>query len=192
MLLASTSSLAKTTTRSEGTSPWAPELLQWYSCGERLAAGYPLSESQVKAALHTVADASVDTTPEFLSLTTAIIAAESAFNNNAVSAGGAVGYMQLTLIGAKEAGKACPFLHSGGVSDLALALKIRHPAENVKHGTCLLKYYLSQVDNNLLHALVLYNGGYVQLTRLVNTGTLTEETSKYVLRVHSYLGRCSK
>lgn len=165
--------------------------MKWYQCGQELASTLPLTQKTVDAVLNTVAAHSVTKNPDFLLLTTAIIAAESQFSVGAVSPGGAVGLMQLTLIGAREADKQCPhFSRPLGVSDSALLLKIRGSADNVKYGTCLLRYYLKQVDNNVVHALVLYNGGYQQLTRLRNTGTLTEETLQYVLRVHSYLGRC--
>ena len=170
--------------------PWPPQLMAWYSCGQQLAASLPITQVAIDRTLLMLAAHSADKSPDFLLLATAVMAAESGFNNNAVSSSGAIGLMQLTLIGAREAAKQCSLSRPLGESDSSLTLKIRGPAENVKYGTCLLKHYLKQVNNNSLHALVLYNGGYGQLTRLRNTGTLTEETLNYVLRVHSYLGRC--
>lgn len=164
--------------------------MAWYSCGQQLAASLPITQVAIDRTLLMLAAHSMDKSPDFLLLATAVMAAESGFNNNAVSPSGAVGLMQVSLIGAREAAKQCGLSRPLGESDLSLALRIRGPAENVKYGTCLLKYYLDQVKGNSLHALVLYNGGYQQLTRLRNTGTLTEETLQYVLRVHSYLGRC--
>lgn len=170
--------------------PWPIQLMAWYSCGQEFAATSPMSDVQVDRTLRLVAAHSTDKSPEFLLLTTAVIAAESNFNQAAVSPSGAVGLMQVTLIGAKEAAKQCGLLRLDGVSDSSLFITLHHSPDNVKFGTCLLKYYLDQTHGNLLHALVLYNGGYQQLTRLAQTGTLTKETSEYVLRVHSFLGRC--
>ena len=129
---------------------------------------------------------SVDTSPQFLMFAATVMAAESGFNRFAVSPSGAIGLMQLTSIGAKEAAIQCrlPFAFGGDVTMLF------DSRTNVKLGTCLLRYYLDQVKGNKTLALVLYNGGYAQLTRLINTGTLSKETSEYVFRVHSYLGRC--
>ncbi len=170
--------------------PWSPALLAWSNCGERLAEGKPVSISQVKAAMFVLGTESVDTSPKFLTLATSVIAAESGFNRLAVSPSGAVGLMQLTPIGAREAAIQCRLPFARGVDDDVLLARLMDSRANVKYGTCLLRYYLDQVDGNQMLALVLYNGGYVQLTRLLQTGTLSKETSEYVLRVHSYLGRC--
>lgn len=133
---------------------------------------------------------SVDTSPEFLMFAASVIAAESGFNRFAISPSGAIGLMQVTIIGAKEAAIQCRLPYSSGVNDSVLLARLMDSRANVKYGTCLLRYYLDQVKGNQLLALVLYNGGYGQLTRFVQTGTLTKETVEYVLRVNSYLGRC--
>lgn len=164
--------------------------MAWYECGEKLAAPLPVTEAETKKVLHTLAEESVDKSPDFLLLSTAVIAAESGFNRLAQSPMGATGLMQLTMIGAKEAAKQCRLSGDWGSSDTALQLSLLSSRTNVKYGTCLLRFYLDQVKGNSILALVLYNGGYAQLTRFLETGTLTEETSKYVLRVHSFLGRC--
>jgi len=172
-------------------------LLKWHECANTMASTFPLSDNELAHVLHTVAVHSVNSNPDFLQLVSAVAAAESSFNRTAVNVGnggyetGAVGLMQLTLIGAKEAEHQCPVLRPTlGESNLTLMLRLLDVRDNVKYGSCLLNYYLEFTNGNVLHALVLYNGGYQQLTRLIRTGTLTTETQQYVLRVHSYLGRC--
>lgn len=170
--------------------PWSPELLSWHECGEKLAIGRAVSPEQVKAAMFLLGSESVDTSTTFLKLAASVVAAESGFNRDAVSGAGAYGLMQVTLIGAKEAAIQCRLPYARGVSDETLVARLMDNRANVKYGTCLLKYYLDYVDGNRTLALVLYNGGYAQLTRLIQTGTLSKETQEYVLRVNSYLGRC--
>jgi hypothetical protein len=173
------------------------QLLKWHDCANTMAATFPLSEQELAHVLHTVAVHSVNRHPEFIKLLFAVAATESSMNRTAVNGGNggletsAVGLLQLTLIGAKEAEHQCPVLRPTlGESNLTLMLRLLDVRDNVKYGSCLLNYYLKFANGNILHALVLYNGGYQQLTRLIRTGTLTTETQQYVLRVHSYLGRC--
>jgi len=173
------------------------QLLKWHECANAMASTFPLSDRELDLALRTIALHSVNGSPDFLQLVSAVAAAESSLNRTAVNVGnggyetGAVGLMQLTLIGAKEAEHQCPVLRPTlGESNLTLMLRLLDVRDNVKYGSCLLNYYLEFTNGNVLHALVLYNGGYQQLTRLIRTGTLTTETQQYVLRVHSYLGRC--
>ena len=178
----------------EPTTPVPYQLFRWHECASIMAATLPLSDNELAHVLHTVAVHSVNRNPDFLQLVSAVAAAESSMNRTAVNGGyetGAVGLMQLTLIGAKEAEHQCPVLRPTlGESNLTLMLRLLDVRDNVKYGSCLLNYYLEFTNGNVLHALVLYNGGYQQLTRLIRTGTLTTETQQYVLRVHSYLGRC--
>jgi len=166
---------------------WSPELLSWHECGSKLL---PFAKAeQVKAALTTLSLHSVDQSFDFLRFATAVMAAESGFNPDAVSPAGATGLFQLTPIGAREAATQCRLPLRGG-DDASIKSILIDRRNNVKYGTCLLKYYLDSVRGNKTLALVLYNGGYQQLTRLAATGTLTKETAEYVFRVHSYLGRC--
>lgn len=166
---------------------WSPELLAWHDCGKKLLPS--AEEDQVRGAMAALALHSVDTSLPFLTFATAVMAAESGFNKDAVSPSGATGLFQLTPIGAREAAIQCRLPLRGG-DDASIQSRLLDSGANVKYGTCLLKYYLDSVNGNKTLALVLYNGGYQQLTRLLNTSTLTKETSEYVLRVHSYLGRC--
>ena len=165
--------------------------MAWYKCGDTLAKEKGASPDQVKAALYALGTESIDSSPAFLMLAASVIAAESNFNRHAVSPAGAFGLMQLTLIGAKEAAIQCRLPYARRVSDSVLIARLMDSRANVKYGTCLLKYYLDQVKGNTTLALVLYNGGYAQLTRFLETGTLSKETAEYVLRVQSYNGRCA-
>jgi len=164
--------------------------MAWHDCGVTLASDKAVNPEQVKAAMYALGTSSVDTSPRFLTFAATVIAAESGFNHRAVSGSGAYGLMQVTLIGAKEAAIQCRLPFARGVEDSVLLARLMDSRANVKYGTCLLKYYLDQVNGDRTLALVLYNGGYVQLTRFLNTGTLSKETTEYVLRVSSYLGRC--
>lgn len=187
-LLAVTGLAISQTSRADSI-PLSPELLAWRTCGDTLTIDRPVDQNQVKAAMYALATYSVDQSFDFLRFATTVIAAESGFNRYALSPSGAVGLMQLTPIGAREAAAQCRLPLHGG-DDVAIRNSLFDSSQNVKYGTCLLKYYLDSVHGNKTLALVLYNGGYGQLTRLLNTGTLSKETSEYVLRVNSYLGRC--
>lgn len=162
--------------------------MAWHECGTKLL---PKADAgQVRGALSALSLYSVDQSPDFLRFATAVIAAESGFNSGALSPSGATGLFQLTAIGAREAALQCSLPLSWGVDELEFLNSLRDSRRNVKYGTCLLRYYLNQMNGNHTLALVLYNGGYQQLTRLAATGTLSKETGEYILRVHSYLGRC--
>lgn len=167
------------------------ELLRWVDCATTIATSTPISDGELSRLIRVVVDESPNKDPDFLKLVFAVAVVESKLNRFAVSPTGAVGLMQLSLIGAQEAEQQCPVLRPTlGESSKALQLRLLGVRDNVKYGTCLLDYYLKQAGGNTMNALVLYNGGYQQLTRLVSSATLTNETQQYILRVHSLLGRC--
>lgn len=167
------------------------ELLRWVDCATTIATTTPISDGELNRLIRVVAAESPNKDPDFLKLVFAVAVVESKLNRFAVSPTGAVGLMQLSLIGAQEAEQQCPVLRPTlGESSTALQLRLLGVRDNVKYGTCLLDYYLKQAGGNTMNALVLYNGGYQQLTRLVSSASLTNETQQYVLRVHSLLGRC--
>lgn len=167
------------------------ELLRWVDCASTIATTTPISDGELNRLIRVVVDESPNKDPDFLKLVFAVAVVESKLNRMAVSPTGAVGLMQLSLIGAQEAEQQCPVLRPTlGESSMALQLRLLGLRDNVKYGTCLLDYYLKQAGGNVMNALVLYNGGYQQLTRLVSSASLTNETQQYVLRVHSLLGRC--
>lgn len=157
--------------------------MAWYECGEILNGGR-LSWKELNQILHTVNSESVDTSPQFLKLMVAVIAAESAFNKKAKSKAKAIGLMQVTRIGSKEASVQC------GLPPIRQkALYNKH--KNIRYGSCLLKYYLEESKGDVMAALILYNGGYQQLTNFLDKGKVVKETANYVIRVHSFLKRCT-
>lgn len=158
----------------------------WLSCGGKLSS----NKERAGAALFLLGSHSVNKSPDFLLFAATIMAAESDFDAKVISSAGATGLMQVTLIGAREAGKQCHLPYDNDVSDEALMERLLDPKANIKYGTCLLNHYMNQVRRNQVLSLILYNGGGKQLTRFLTTGSLHKETAEYVLRTQSYYGRC--
>lgn len=157
--------------------------MAWYECGEKLIQDTPLSLKEQHDILHDIGIHSVDRSKEFMMLVVAVIAAESSFNKKARSRAKAIGLMQLTMVGVREAIAQCEYAK----------IKTKHlyqTRHNIKYGTCLLRYYLDQVNGDTMMALILYNGGYKQLTSFIERGRVVKETADYVIRVNSYLRRC--
>ena len=157
--------------------------MAWYECGEKLIQDTPLSLKEQHDILHDIGIHSVDRSKEFMMLVVAVIAAESSFNKKARSRAKAIGLMQLTMVGVREAIAQCEYAK----------IKTKHlyqTRHNIKYGTCLLRYYLDQVNGDVMSALILYNGGYKQLTSFMERGRVVKETADYVIRVNSYLRRC--
>lgn len=184
LVLAAGESKAGAFSRGKVLSP-AP-LFAWFDCGEKLGSNL----AAARAALFTLGAYSVNNSPDFLMFAATVMAAESGFDRKIVSSAGAVGLMQVTTIGAREAGKQCHLPYDNNVSDEAMTERLLDAKANVRYGTCLLNYHLQQMRGNQMLALILYNGGGKQLTRFVTTGSLVKETLEYVLRVQSYYGRC--
>lgn len=157
--------------------------MAWYECGEKLIQDTPLSLKEQHDILHDIGIHSVDRSKEFMMLVVAVIAAESSFNKKARSRAKAIGLMQLTMVGVREAIAQCEYAK----------IKTKHlyqTRHNIKYGTCLLRYYLDEVNGDVMSALILYNGGYKQLTSFMERGRVVKETADYVIRVNSYLRRC--
>lgn len=160
-----------------------PPIMAWYECGEKLIQDTSLPFKEQHAILYDVGIHSVDRSKEFMMLVVAIIAAESSFNKKARSRAKAIGLMQLTMVGVREAIAQCEYAK----------IKTKHlyqTRHNIKYGTCLLRYYLDEVNGDVMSALILYNGGYKQLTSFMERGRVVKETADYVIRVNSYLRRC--
>lgn len=120
---------------------------------------------------------------EFLSYLVSIAYVESRFNPAAKSDAGAYGLLQVTSAGAVDAALEC------GLPSVKPAMLFK-PAWNIVYSSCLLRKYLRETGGSWFHALILYNGGYHQLTRFVSTGKMAEETEDYVLKVLHAHGLC--
>jgi soluble lytic murein transglycosylase-like protein len=103
-----------------------------------------------------------------------IVAAESAFQSNAVSAKGAVGLMQVMPETATEMG-----------------LDASVPAENVEAGTkylaALVRKYKGKTRNWLKHSIAAYNAGPAKVDHYRGVPPY-RETRAYVTRVLAYFG----
>lgn len=124
---------------------------------------------------------SVNKDVEFLEYMMSVIYVESKFNKNAHSHADAIGLMQMTIPAVQDA-----VIHCG----LKPVLDMDHmldSATNIRYGTCYLKKALEETDNDWTRALILYNGGYKQLTRYDKGETIVSETANYVLSVHRAL-----
>jgi hypothetical protein len=180
-----TSRMAAADNGGEPSLPAGP--FRWQECAGELARNAGRSPLEIEKLLTALMTGSISTSPDFMTLVVAVIAAESNLVSSAKSTtSSATGLMQVTEVGAREAEKQCPFL----IREYRNRRSLTDPTTNVAYGSCLLRHYLNQVNGNTFLALVLYNGGYRQLTRLATNATLVTETREYVLRVHHYLRRC--
>ena len=100
----------------------------------------------------------------------AVIAAESAYDPEAISRTGAVGLMQLMPGTARRYG-----VHNR-----------RDPADNINGGTRYLKDLLVMFDNNLPLALAAYNSGENAVKEYGNRIPPYDETRNYVKKVIEY------
>lgn len=166
---------------------------KWQECLIESAKEQGKSEREIGRLLQAVSHGSVRGDGDFLSLIVAIIAVESQYNVQALSPSGAVGLMQVMPIGAIEAERQCPKLaNMGNQHGRHPAIKLLDPTNNIRYGSCLLSHYMKQVNDNVLLALIMYNGGYKQLTRITDSATVTTETREYVFRVHQQLRKCQQ
>lgn len=167
-------------------------VFQWQECLITLGLEHRLEDKAIIKLIEVFERSSYVKNPDFIILAVALTAVESGFNSRATSSSGAVGLMQVTSIGAKEAEQHCPAFLAPGKGERLLALNTRllDPDTNVKYGTCLLHHYLQEVNYFVTLGLVLYNGGYKQLTRLSDSGTLAKETQSHILRVNQNIRRC--
>lgn len=104
------------------------------------------------------------------SLLHAVITAESAYDQDAVSRAGAVGLMQLMPETAKRYG----------------VLNRRNPSDNISGGTRYLRDLLVMFNNNLALALAAYNAGENAVKKHGNKIPPYDETQHYVKKVLTY------
>lgn len=107
----------------------------------------------------------------------AIIAVESAGDHKAISSKGAHGLMQITPVAAKEASIQCSL---PVITDMRLLLE---PRRNVQYGSCYFRFLLDQQNGNYERALIIYNGGFAQLSKYDRGERIALETANYVLQV---------
>lgn len=103
----------------------------------------------------------------------AVIHIESSGNPSAISSAGARGLMQLTDIGAQEV---CQ--QYGCEPDFDL----HDPETNLRMGTQLLGYYLTEARGDSIGMIVLYNGGYAAYMKYLRKEPLPEETQQYIVK----------
>lgn len=103
-------------------------------------------------------------------LVQAVVAAESAYDANAVSRTGAVGLMQLMPETARRYGVNNPL----------------NPIANLTAGTHYLSDLLHEFHNNLLLALAAYNAGEKTVKQYGNKVPPFDETRRYISKVMDY------
>lgn len=113
----------------------------------------------------------------------AIIYVESGFNVHAISSKGAMGLMQLTRVAILDATTHCGM-------GIPATLNVYDPALNVRLGSCYLDRLLQVTGGDYLRALILYNGGFIQLTKYDRGENIASETANYILKVNRARGMC--
>lgn len=115
----------------------------------------------------------------------AVIHVESRFNPSAVSDKQAYGLMQVTEVAALDAVLSCrlPVVPMSNLLD---------GPTNIRYGTCYLRQALEYTGGDWTRALVMYNGGYAQLTRYDNGSSIAKETAQYILQVQTVLSNCNQ
>ena len=127
----------------------------------------PAEPSEVRALVQAIApNYGLDT-----SFVSAVIAAESGFNSNAVSPKSAMGLMQLRPETAERFGVQHPF----------------DPAENIRGGVTYLKFLLERFRGDVHLALAAYNAGEAAVAAYGGIPPFPE-TQEYVARVESIYG----
>ncbi len=125
-------------------------------------------------------------TEDFLKHLMSVIYVESRFNKQALSDKEAYGLMQMTAIAVTDAVRHCKLTP---VLDMTTLFD---SATNIRYGTCYLKKVLDEMEGDWTRTLIVYNGGYRQLTRYEKGETIANETANYVLQVEKALVTCSK
>jgi soluble lytic murein transglycosylase-like protein len=110
------------------------------------------------------------------SLVHAVIAAESAYDSDAISRAGAVGLMQLMPETAKRYG----------------VVNRHNPTDNIKGGTRYLRDLLVMFDYDLSLALAAYNAGEGTVRQYGNKIPPYEETRRYIEKVITYYNKYKK
>lgn len=119
----------------------------------------------------------------FMTMTHAVITAESLWEPGAISPAGARGLMQLTRPAVVDAARHC------GLDEDISPDKLYNPHINIRYGTCYLDMLRLRL-RTWSEVLIVYNGGYRALTSWRKSGKLNSETGGYVSRVLSMYELC--
>lgn len=153
-----------------------------HTCGMRLLndAGKPTGPVTVKLPdLYRKYSLSKD--DEFIQYMLSVIYVESRFRKEAKSHADAYGLMQMTAAAAEAAQSKC------NLRPLPTMDHLFDSVTNIKYGSCYLKMMLDEAEGDWIRALILYNGGYRQLTRYDRGENIANETANYVIQVHRAL-----
>lgn len=120
---------------------------------------------------------------ETVKLILAIIYVESRFRPNLISKAKAYGLMQITKGAMLEGSEYC------GLPVIPVT-KLLDSAINIRYGSCYLHKLLEEL-NDIDAVLIVYNGGYVSLTRYLKGVSMNKETANYLLQVRRSLQLCN-
>lgn len=129
-------------------------------------------------------DHSISREKLFVKYLVAVMYVESSFRPDAVSPKDAYGIMQMTQDAVTDAADHCGLPHTD-----VRAMLI--PTLGVQYGSCYMRKLHREMDGDWTRILIVYNAGYRALTRHIEGGTLPNETTEYLYKIHSALNRCS-
>lgn len=152
-------------------------------CGTRLVELTGRSKEEAQLMVNKYLQATDIQGTEFLKYMFAVMYVESAFNRNAISSASAVGLMQMTQVALTDTINSC------GYPTVSLE-ELYDPTLNVKYGSCFLNSMLKKSEGNWTKTLILYNGGFRQLTSYEKGESIASETANYVLKVNRALNLC--
>lgn len=114
----------------------------------------------------------------------AVIYVESGFERNVKSEKEAYGLMQMTAVAVQDAQTYCKLRPLGSMDHLFDSVT------NIRYGTCFLQKAYEDTDGDWTRVLILYNGGFKQLTKYDKGENIASETANYVLRINRALSMC--
>ena len=158
---------------------------EWYKCGAILRGDNDaVGNDTVMQKLYAGTLKQYKSDDEFLLYLTALAYVESKFNTNAHSKASARGVFQMTYPAMVDAATECRIDQLDNMDDL----------ENIRVGStyasCYLRKLLRDADGDWMQALIIYNGGYAQLTKFLKEHNMVSETANYVVKVLSAVNRC--
>lgn len=151
----------------------------WKLCGQALMR--QAGRGDLALMIDTYWRESVRKDSDFLIHLMAVVYVESRFETTAISDAGARGLMQMTPVAVAQATKTCKLRELLDVSHM------HNSTTNLKYGTCYLAELVDEMEGNWREALIVYNGGYKQLQRYRDGGSMVPETANYVLQIEKIL-----